>query len=382
MLIIAQWYTPGFKAGGPIRSIQNLVDLLKDEFEIYVFTSDRDHGDINAYEDVELNHWTKQNGHSVFYANKSHLTISFLKSMLKYVTPHAVFLNSMFAYRFFLLPLIALKQSGFNGRIILAPRGMLRTSALKFKRTKKQIFLSILRLTGLLKGLHYQATNADEAKEIENVLNAKPSQIHIMENAPYAGGVYKAITKNPGAVDLIYLGRIHPIKGLDFLLDVLSQVKSKVHLAIVGTIENKEYYTSCLQKIKLLPDNVSVDIKYDMPFEKAMERLHENHFLVSPTHGENFGHAIFEALSSGRPVIISDQTPWQKLKEKGLGWDIPLNKPEEFIKAIEAAAAMDQVEYNNHCIRAKEFSDNYISGSNLREKYAELFGSKLTASQT
>ena len=83
LLIIAQWYTPGFKAGGPIRSIQNLVDLLKDEFDIYVFTSDHDHGDIIAYENVELNNWIKHNDHSVFYADKSHLTLSFLKKHVK-----------------------------------------------------------------------------------------------------------------------------------------------------------------------------------------------------------------------------------------------------------------------------------------------------------
>ena len=91
LLIIAQWYTPGFKAGGPIRSIQNLVDLLKEDFDIYVFTSDRDHRDANPFENIELNHWIKPNGHSVFYADKSHLTLSFLKNMLRHVNPDAVF---------------------------------------------------------------------------------------------------------------------------------------------------------------------------------------------------------------------------------------------------------------------------------------------------
>lgn len=382
LLIIAQWYTPGYKAGGPIRSVQNLVDLLKDTFDIYVFTSDRDHGDDKAYSTIVLNKWMDQNGHFVFYSAPSRLTISFLKSMLREVKPDAVFLNSMFAYRFFLLPLIALNRIDFKGRIILAPRGMLRASALKFKKAKKQIFLLGMRMSGLLKGIYYQATNKEEAKEIENMLNIDPKHVHIMQNVPYAGGVQHSITKIPGEVDLIYLGRIHPIKGLDFLLDVLKNVESKVHLAIVGTIENKDYYASCLQKIRSLPDNVSVDIKYDMPFENAIERMHQSHFLVSPTHGENFGHAIFEAFASGRPAIISDQTPWRGLKEKGIGWDISLNKPEGFKQVIEEAAAMDQYDYNDYCNRAKEFSENYISGSNLKEKYTELFGFKLTTSIT
>jgi glycosyltransferase involved in cell wall biosynthesis len=376
LLIVAQWYIPGFKAGGPIRSIHNLVELLKEDFKIYVFTSDRDHGDSNTYVNIKANQWITQNGHSIFYADQSCLNIYYFKKVIREINPDTVYLNSMFAYGYFLKPLFALKQIRFKGRIVLAPRGMLRTSALKFKSTKKQLFLLILKLTGLLNGIHFQATNEEEGEEIKNTLNVDSNFVHILENVPYPGGIQRKIEKNQGTVNLIYLGRIHPIKGLDFLLDILNQLGEEVHLEIVGANESKDYYDLCLTKIESLPKNITVNIKYGMQFDNAMECIQRCHFLVSPTHGENFGHAIFEALSSGRPVIISDQTPWQNLQEIGVGWDIPLSEPSEFIKAIQKAVALDQSEFDVFCHRAKAYSEKFILDSNLKEKFIDLFGQK------
>ena len=51
----------------------------------------------------------------------------------------------------------------------------------------------------------------------------------------------------------------------------------------------------------------------------------DSHLLFSPTTGENFGHAIFEAFALGRPVLISDQTPWINLIDIGVGYDLPLD---------------------------------------------------------
>lgn len=55
-----------------------------------------------------------------------------------------------------------------------------------------------------------------------------------------------------------------------------------------------------------------------------------------PTQGENYGHVFIEALSSGTPILLSDQTPWRNLKDKGIGWDIPLARKDRFIHALQA----------------------------------------------
>ena len=49
ILIVMGRYLPGYKDGGPVRSIKNLVDRLGTEYEFYILTVDRDHGDTEPY---------------------------------------------------------------------------------------------------------------------------------------------------------------------------------------------------------------------------------------------------------------------------------------------------------------------------------------------
>jgi hypothetical protein len=58
LLIFVDWFVPGFKAGGQIRSCFNLAMALKEAAEVYVVTSDRDMGDQEAYQSVKIDEWT------------------------------------------------------------------------------------------------------------------------------------------------------------------------------------------------------------------------------------------------------------------------------------------------------------------------------------
>ena len=101
--------------------------------------------------------------------------------------------------------------------------------------------------------------------------------------------------------------------------------------------------------------------------------LKENHFFILSTFGENFGHAIFESLAAGRPVIISDQTPWRNLEQQKIGWDISLNDKEKWKTVIAYTANMEQEEFDDWCRNSWEFANKFISNNELQEKYKELF---------
>lgn len=374
ILIFTQWYTPGYKAGGPIRSIQNFIDLLGDSYEIFVFTGDRDLGDSHPFPDIKVNTWIQMDlKYSILYTDLQHLKTSQFIQSYKTVDPDIIYLNSMFSYHFFLLPLMAARKLGWQNKIILAPRGMLKSTALKFKKLKKKLFIEFLKRSGFLNGIRFQATNKHEADDIRRYLNIGTDRIFILDNAPYPAGDLQPIIKEKGQLDIIFLGRIHPIKGLDFLLKALSHVDSSVNLEIVGSMEDQAYYASCEGIIKTLPPNIKVKFSGNLPFDEARVRLMHNHILALPTHGENFGHAIFESLSAGRPVLISDQTPWRNLEKKGIGWDLRLDHPEAFSRAIQKIASMGQEEYNSMSQKSFEFSKNYIHESNLKEKYLSSF---------
>ena len=96
ILIFIDWYIPAFKAGGPIRSVYNIVRQLSDVFEFYIITGDRDLGDLNPYPDLKLDEWQKVGDTKVMYLSKKNLKIKTVKKLIKEVNPKAIYLNSLF----------------------------------------------------------------------------------------------------------------------------------------------------------------------------------------------------------------------------------------------------------------------------------------------
>ena len=125
ILICSDWFTPGFKAGGPIRSVVNFIERFKDEYEIFVLTTDRDLGDTESFGHIETNKWIRQDGFEAMYLSPDKLQYQFVKSIIKSLNPDKIYLNSMFS-RFTIFSLIS---SLYTNKIVLAPRGMLKSSA-------------------------------------------------------------------------------------------------------------------------------------------------------------------------------------------------------------------------------------------------------------
>lgn len=217
ILLFTDWYEPGFKAGGPIQSCKNIVNTLSQDFNFYIFTSDRDLGDHQPYSEIQTDTWiTLSNGSRIFYASPEFLKPKNIKSIIRNVNPGIVYLNSMFSRSFTFIPLWVFKKIKFEGRIILAPRGMLNKSALAKKKLKKKIFLVLFSFTGISKKLIFHATDQQEALDIKNHFNGA-SSIFMAENIPNVNSDWKKRAKRPGHLKLVFISRVHPIKNL-FLL--------------------------------------------------------------------------------------------------------------------------------------------------------------------
>ena len=114
LLILTDWYLPGFKAGGPIQSCRNLVEALDKDYSIYVLTSDRDLGDSTAYPGIEVDNWTRLGNIWIFYASPKSWSMKEIKRQILFVQPDIIHLNSAFSFRFTIQPLVLfwLKNSG------------------------------------------------------------------------------------------------------------------------------------------------------------------------------------------------------------------------------------------------------------------------------
>lgn len=376
VLLFIDWFLPGNKAGGPVTSNVNTIDQLHDKIDFYILTRDTDYCEDIPYSSVPSNQWTEyRDGVSVFYFSKEYLTVSNLKKVAFEADCAHWYINGIYSEYFSILPLILARFA--NGvQTTVAVRGMLSPHALAEKPLKKKFMLALWRAFGLYRHVEFHATNTAEAEDIARQVGGNKG-ILIAPNLPKKL-VYQAAEKAakvPGTVKLISIARISPEKNTLGALEMLAQcTRHKIQFDLYGQFYDHDYITKCAKVVNKLPKNIKVNFYGSIPPQEVIGALYHAHFLFLPTQGENFGHAILEAFMAACPVIISDRTPWRGLKEKGIGWDIALRHPDQFIQAIETAALMDQETYTRMSQAALGFAEAFVADPGILESNCKLFG--------
>lgn len=347
ILTFTDYYFPGFKGGGPLRTIANLVEQLDREFEFLIVTGDRDLGDGAPYARVPLDEWIRTPHGSVFYVPQQKNSLLQWRSRLESWKYDVVYLNSLFS-RTTIRTLLLRRLGLVPARpAIIAPRGELFPEALVIRQLRKRLFLSLGRAGGLFRGITWQASTRVEADRIARVLGTREN-VRVASDLASCRPVAPAAppTKRPGELRAVFVSRISRIKNLDLALRLLSRLRGITHFEIFGPIEDKPYWLECEALRRSLPEEVQVSYRGELEGTAAViGELARHHVLLLPTRSENFGHAILEALVAGCPPLISDQTPWRDLSGRHAGWDIPLDHTDRMVAALQQAMDMDHEEF-------------------------------------
>jgi glycosyltransferase involved in cell wall biosynthesis len=375
ILILTEWFLPGRKAGGPVKSIESLVWAMSAEFDFFILTTDTDLGEKEPYRGIETNKWIRMNDQcSVYYLPKKKLSAKLLAEAIN-TTPHDFLqLNSFYSKWFSIVPLKLKKASEIKSNIILAPRGMLSAGALALKPLKKKAFIFYSKLIGLHKNITWQATYPQEMKEIKNVFGEKAIVKLLPNFSKPVLSENKIPEKIPGELRLFYLSRIARVKNLHIALKTLSLIKDhkKIQYDIFGNIEDAEYLRECEEIISKLPARITVRFCGEADNNSLSSVIKNYHFLFLPTSNENFGHSIFESLQMGFPVIISNATPWKNLEEKKCGWDLsPL--PGTLLPALQKALRMENEEFQSMSAAALKLAREKLNFSTNKKLAMELF---------
>ena len=223
ILAVVEWYPPAYRAGGPIRSVHNLMRLLQAQtpHQLEVVCSNRDLGASQPLEGVPLDAPHDQDGIAVTY--RSQVSLAWWREKLRgsddAPAPDLLYLNSLFSVPFALQPLRAARELGI--RVVLAPRGMLGAGALAIKPMKKKLFLTLARWAGWFRDVRWHASTGVEASEVHEVF--PNSEVCTAMNVP----LFEATCASPqwgGETVWIMLGRIQRKKNLHFALDALQNV--------------------------------------------------------------------------------------------------------------------------------------------------------------
>lgn len=344
VLVFVSYYLPGYKAGGPLRTIVNMIDHLSPYFSFHIVTRDRDLGDVTAYKDVPSNSWVKKDNYAIYYCSPDKQGFREIVDIINNTDHDMVYLNSFFDPTFTARVLC----SRFLGMIqkkplVLAPRGEFSQAALKLKSSKKRVYIFLSKLfgkIGLYTNVYWQASSQYESQDIINSIPLAASRIKVAIDLPEKpdesklGGLGNKVHSGR-SLSIVFLSRISPMKNLDYALGILKEVKASIVFDIYGPLEDKKYWAECEQLIKLLPSNVQVKYRGSVKPEDVCNVFSQYDLFFFPTRGENYGHVIAEALSVGTSVLLSDKTPWKNLAKDGLGLEIPLNESVKFVEQIE-----------------------------------------------
>jgi glycosyltransferase involved in cell wall biosynthesis len=343
ILLFVRYYLPGYLAGGPIRTISNLVEKLGNDYKFMIVTSDRDSGSKSAYSSIKENQWSIVGKAEVFYASPEWLKMRKLLQLLRNIDHDIVYINTFYHPIFGLSVLLAYKWVyGSNKPMILAPRGQLAVGARSLKKMKKSLYIYLLKISGVLHNICWQASSKYEAEDIRNVIGSIAKNIIIAPDLSLVkNDLFYLDQKNTNTntntnnvLSIIFLARISPVKNLDVALHILSQVKVPVIFSIYGSIEDAGYWNDCCRLIDILPSNIEVKYQGSISPNATLGILAQHDLFFLPTRGESYGHSIAESLAAGTPVLISDATPWEWVNEKGIGWTVALDDQDAFVKRI------------------------------------------------
>jgi glycosyltransferase involved in cell wall biosynthesis len=249
---------------------------------------------------------------------------------------------------------------------------MLQKDALERSRWKKRLLWFVFQKQALLSADVVHAKSETEAAgimelfpkaRVETIPNPiEPPPIDDITEASKGQSILnKSLIERfdilPTQKIVLFMGRIHPVKGLERLLNAWLSIFEKFpdwRLVIVGP--DGDGYREELKAIinnnrsgkrstrtsrdEMWATVIFVDAIYG---EQRWEVYANADLFIAPSDFENFGQSIAEALCAGIPVITTTGTPWKELKEKGCGWWIDLS-PHSIALALQEAMGLTDSE--------------------------------------
>jgi glycosyltransferase involved in cell wall biosynthesis len=379
ILAINAFYLPGYKGGGSIRALVNLVGHLKNEFEFVVATGSRDLHELESYPDEAKAEVITTEGYEIRYLPNG---LSLFAKMIRVISEpwDLVYVNSAFSPGFSILPTLLHRVMGRRGvPIVVAPRGELMEGALRSKSFKKNLFLTTARIFRHFRGVTFHATSEDEVSGIR-ALSLGQARIVLAPDLPPRAGTEVALQspKVDGILRMVFVSRIDPKKNLHFALEILGKVGVPVAFDIVGPVADGEYWSTCQKIIATLPAHIQVRHLGPVPHTDILKVFASHDAFFFPTHAENNGYVILESLLAGCPVLLSDRTPWRGLASLGVGKDISLADPDDFRLAVEEFAALTPIAHLEMRQRAQAYGRSRLQASediaSTRTMFEEAMG--------
>ncbi len=355
------------QVGGPCNTVYwHTCALNENNVQVRTVTTDNGIEDGRVTKDIEIHN---ESGIIIYLRQKRIPFKAFKKISRNIKWSDIIHLNSLFNI-FSIYSFIFIKLFFPHKNIIWSVRGELNSHALSFSARKKMMVLPFYQK--FHKNLVFHATSDKETEDIRtkfpfSKIIQLPNYIPMMPR----------LTLDPKK-QLIFVGRIHPIKAIHKLIEAvsLSEIFLNNHykLIIAGKAEERHlpYQKELEELISELKLTGIIEFRGHVTGQEKEVLYAESHALVLPSETENFGNVVVEALNQGTPVVASLGTPWQLLEEYRCGIHVS-NEPLELAKSIDRILSLPKEEYLNWRDNAKKLIDQKFNINTQIDKWIAVY---------
>jgi glycosyltransferase involved in cell wall biosynthesis len=223
----------------------------------------------------------------------------------------------------------------------------------------------------------FHATAKSEVEDIRRMGFRTPVAI-VPNGIDIPARLFDEKSRGSGPKRLLYLGRIHPKKGLDNLLRAWKTLQKKFpswELHVAGP--DQEGYLPMYQQLAASLELKRVEFLGPVYGERKSQVYSSADLFVLPTHSENFGMTVAEALAHSVPAVVTRGAPWRGLEEQHCGWWIEIGH-EPLVHCLNEVMTLTSQELAAWGARGREWMQREYSwnavGRMMHETYRWLLG--------
>jgi glycosyltransferase involved in cell wall biosynthesis len=261
---------------------------------------------------------------------------------------------------------------------VISPHGMCEPFEMAQKGWRKQLHWNLIERHNLGRAAVLHAITEAERYHCESL---SKTPVCVISNGVYLPAVtpedldgYLPLELPPNVPVFLFLGRLHPKKGLDLLLEAFTQIE-QAHLVLAGP-DPIGYRATLLEKVSRYRLQERVHFPGMVAGLTKQALLDRADAFVLPSYSEGFSVAVLEALAAAKPVIITTRCYFGRVAEVGCGWIVEPNVS-DLTKGLRACLRLSPGEFMAMGLKGRALVEKEYTWSAVARQMHKLYQSLL-----